>query len=105
MPFFDIFASPRDHHCACAESGVIFYFFQELSKIRVSNVDQKKVFLARHFSVVFSMVLTMVTYQNVCARSHDRVETLIGTRCVEAQTNVENLSVSTFQIVAFEEDG
>ena len=46
----------------------------------------------------------MVTYQNVCAREDDRVQTLPG-RSVEAQKNVENVSVSSFQIVAFEEDG
>ena len=78
--------------------------FEKSRKIRVSKVDQKGVFLERLFGAVVSIVTTMVTYQNVCAREDDRVQTLPG-RSVEAQKNVENVSLSSFQIVAFEEDG
>ena len=35
MPFFDILRLPGDHHCACAQSGVIFHFFQELSNKKI----------------------------------------------------------------------
>ena len=54
---------------------------EKSTKIRVSKVDQKEVFLVRRtcFGVIVSMATTMGTYQNVCAREHDRVETLIGT--------------------------
>ena len=70
----------------------------------MSKVDQKGVFLERLFGAVVSIVTTMVTYQNVCAREDDRVQTLIGTQRGITK-NVENVSVSSFQIVAFEEDG
>ena len=70
----------------------------------MSKVDQKGVFLERLFGAVVSIATTMVTYQNVCAREDDRVQTLPG-RSVEARKNVENVSVSSFQIAAFEEDG
>ena len=46
----------------------------------MSKVDQKGVFLERLFGAVVSIVTTMVTYQNVCAREDDRVQTLIGTQ-------------------------
>ena len=53
-------------------------------KIRVSKVDQKGVFLEleRLFGAVVSIVTTVVTYQNVCARAREdgRVQTLIGTQ-------------------------
>ena len=54
--------------------------FEKSRKIRVSKVDQKGVFLERLFGAVVSIVTTMVTYQNVCAREDDRVQTLIGTQ-------------------------
>ena len=71
----------------------------------MSKVDQKGVFLKRLFGAVVSIVTTMVTYQNVCAREDDRVQTLIGigTQRGSRKKNVENVSVSSFQIVAFEE--
>ena len=53
--------------------------FAKSRKIRVSKVDQKGVFLERLLGAVVSIVTTMVTYQNVCAREDDRVQTLIGT--------------------------
>ena len=70
----------------------------------MSKVDQKRVFLERLFGAVVSIVTTMVTYQNVCAREDYRVQTLIGTLRGSTK-NVENVCVSSFQIVAFEEDG
>ena len=45
----------------------------------MSKIDQKGVFLERLFGAVVSIVTTMVTHQNVCAREDDRVQTLIGT--------------------------
>ena len=62
----------------------------------MSKVDQNKVFLARPYGVVVSM-----TNLSKCMCTTERGRWL--GRYIEAQTNVENLSVSTFQIVALDD--